>query len=503
MTRSIDCSGGGGDGGEFSATAGDNISLTNGTVNADSSVGGGFGGLIEFDAGEDFLGGTLPGGTLTINAASLLMRGSATDTFGGDGGELDMLAAGNIKIFGAGMVMRADAATNFDGSGGTITIDSGDINPNKLGQFDGDLELDGIISMNSGSIGGDGGSLDLSAGHDLTFTADADCSGFDSGGDVTGTAGRAMTLNGVITSRGTSADGEGGFVDFETGLASDQGSTGNLLVQKNIVATSGASHGSGQSITLAGCGLTVAPFVKIDGTGGVNPVSNLPGGSDIELVSRRAMQLQHDSQYVAPPGGSNMTTHLPGVNPGHRRERRLQSEPHRQPDRERAVHQLSRLRRRGPAIRRDVRQRRRRRRLVLQRELHGLLVPDRHRDPDAHGLADADADPHRHAAADEDGDADGGSDRTDGDGQHADAGGDGDACRRDCHADPDPDRDAHGDPERDVHLDPDSHADGHADRRRGGRPLQVLQVREGGGYDGLRRAQRQPRRRDRNARSRG
>jgi hypothetical protein len=65
MTRSIDCSGGGGDGGEFSATAGDNISLTNGTINADSTVGGGCGGLIEFDAGEDFLGGTLPGGTST------------------------------------------------------------------------------------------------------------------------------------------------------------------------------------------------------------------------------------------------------------------------------------------------------------------------------------------------------------------------------------------------------------------------------------------------------
>src|SRR5205085_3234227 len=120
LTRPIDVSGGGGDGGEFNLTAGDNIALTNGAINADSTVGGGFGGFISFDAGEDFLGGVVPGGTIDVNAASLLMRGSATDTFGGDGGELDLLASGRIRVFGAGMVIRADAATNFDGSGGVV-----------------------------------------------------------------------------------------------------------------------------------------------------------------------------------------------------------------------------------------------------------------------------------------------------------------------------------------------------------------------------------------------
>ncbi len=315
ITRPVDVSGGGGDGGEFDATAGDNISIVNGGINADSTVGGGFGGLISLDAGEDFLGGAVPGGTLDINAASLLLRGSATDTFGGDGGELDILAAGKIRIFGSGMAIRVDAATNFDGSGGEISIDSSDTDPNRLGPLDGDLELGGVISMASGTIGGDGGDLDVDAGRDMTFTATVNCSGFDSGGDVTGTAGRAMTLNGVITTQGTSADGEGGFVDFETGLATDEGALGNLSVQKNIVAPSGSSHGGGQSITLAGCGLSVAAGVKIDGTGGTNPNNNVLGGSDIELISRRAMQLGQTSQYVAPPGGSVTTTHLPGVNP--------------------------------------------------------------------------------------------------------------------------------------------------------------------------------------------
>ncbi|MCC6848868.1 MAG: hypothetical protein IT294_10240 [Deltaproteobacteria bacterium] len=315
ITRPINVNGGGGDGGEFSATVGDAISIVNGGIYADSTVGGGFGGYISLDAGEDFLGGSVLGGGIDVNGASLLMRGSATDTFGGDGGELDVLAAGRIRFFGAGMVVRVDAATNFDGSGGAVTMDSGDLNPNVLGALDGDLEIGGVISMNSGAIGGDGGSFDLSAGRDLIFTGALDNSGTDSGGDVLMAAGRAATVNGVVTTRGTSADGEGGFVDLEAGLASDEGGSGILSLQKNIVATSGTGHGSGQSISLIGCGVSVASNVKIDGTGGVNPITNLPGGSDVELVSRRAMQLGGGSQYVAPPGGTITTSHLPGVNP--------------------------------------------------------------------------------------------------------------------------------------------------------------------------------------------
>ena len=55
----------------------------------------------------------------TSTPRRLLMRGSATDTFGADGGELDVLAGGRVRLFGAGMVIRVDAATNLDGSAGT------------------------------------------------------------------------------------------------------------------------------------------------------------------------------------------------------------------------------------------------------------------------------------------------------------------------------------------------------------------------------------------------
>lgn len=315
MTRNVNVSGGGGDGGEFNATVGDNITITNGGINADSTVGGGYGGYISLAAGEDFIGGSIPGGGVEVTSASLLMRGSATDTFGGDGGELDVLSTGRIRFSGSGMVIRVDAATNFDGSGGYLSMDSGDINPNRLGPLDGDLEVGGLISMRSGGMGGDGGTVDLTAGRDLVFTADLDNSGTDTGGDVTAIAGRTATLNGVVTSRGTSAAGEGGFIDFEAGLASDEGGLGNLILQRNIVASSGANHGSGQSITLVGCGLTVASNVKVDGTAGVNPFNNFPGGSDIELISRRPMQLGNSSQYVAPPGGTVTTTHPPGASP--------------------------------------------------------------------------------------------------------------------------------------------------------------------------------------------
>ncbi len=315
MTRMVDVAGGGGDGGDFTAAAGDDIAIENGGINADSTVGGGFGGYIALYAGEDNLGGILPGGAVDISAASLLMRGSATDTFGADGGEIEILAMGAIRLGGAGMVIRVDAATNFDGSGGAITIDSGDLTPSVLGPLDGDLELGGVVSMNSGAIGGDGGSIDLSAGRDLVFTATLDNSGTDGAGDVTGAAGRAVTLNGVITSRGTSAGGGGGYIDFEAGGASDEGGLGNLVVQKNIVATNGSDFGSGQTITLSGCGLTVVSNVKIDGTGGVNPINGMQGGTDIELLARRPMQLGNGSQYVSPPGGKVTTTHPPGANP--------------------------------------------------------------------------------------------------------------------------------------------------------------------------------------------
>jgi hypothetical protein len=314
----VDLSGGGGGGGELDLTAGDDIFVRR-SIDCDSTVGGGDGGSMSFAAGEDEIGGTKPGGELRIDGDSTVtlgLQGSATDTFGGYGGSLDATALGLVLF--DNVTVRADAATNFDGEGGYFQIDSSDIDFYRVNPpLDGDLKIvGGLISMTSGNTGGDGGSVDLTAGRDLLITGDIKVNGFDTGGGVAGTAGRAIALGGVVESSGGSANGagDGGYIDFESGIGSDEGGLGNLSISQDVLAFGGAASGSGQSITFSGCGLTVAPLVKIDGHAGVS-ASNIPGGSDIELISRRPMVLGNQSQYLANPGGSVMLSHLAGEDP--------------------------------------------------------------------------------------------------------------------------------------------------------------------------------------------
>src|SRR5205085_10177126 len=125
----------------------------------------------------------------------------------------------------------------------------------------------GRRARSSGNGGGDGGGIDITAGRDLGITSDINVHGFDTGGDVTGTAGRAIVLGGLIDTTGGPANGngDGGYVDFESGIASDEGALGNLTITKNVLAYGGALSGNGQSITFAGCKVNVAASVKIDG----------------------------------------------------------------------------------------------------------------------------------------------------------------------------------------------------------------------------------------------
>jgi hypothetical protein len=319
LKKNVDVSGGGGGGGELLLTAGDDVFVRK-PVDADSEVGGGDGGSMTFSAGEDNLGGTKPGGDIRVKGDAtigLTMRGSATDQFGGYGGNFDAVALGLILFDNVNL--RLDAAESWDGDGGYLTIDSSDVEFYRFNPvLDGDIQfIGGLISMGSGPLGGDGGGIDLTAGRDLIIGADISINGADTGGDVAGTAGRAITLGGLIESKGgdASGNGDGGYIDFEGGLATDEGSLANLNVTKNILAFGGAASGGGQSITLSACGVNVATGVKIDGHAGVS-VANQPGGSDIELISgRRAMTLQASSQYLANPGGTITLSHRAGQNP--------------------------------------------------------------------------------------------------------------------------------------------------------------------------------------------
>ena len=319
ITRTVDLSGGGGDGGEFTAAVGDNIKITANIV-CDSFVGGGFGGLIDLSAGEDVLGGIVAGGGVDVNGGAFLLRGSYTDQLSGDGGEVDILSLGNITFRGAGVAIRADAGTNFDASGGTVSFDSGDANFFRLGPLDGNIEIAGIVSLTSSNAGGTGGTFDVTAGRALTITTTTlAATGFDSGGDISGTAGTKITLNGQISADATNTIGDGGFIDFEAGIASDAAANnineGLLTVSKNLTAVAGATNGTQQAISLSACRLVVDPTVKIDGHGGINPNNNSQGGADLDLISRRAMSLGQSSQYLADPGGSIQTIHPAGANP--------------------------------------------------------------------------------------------------------------------------------------------------------------------------------------------
>ena len=92
--------------------------------------------------------------------------------------------------------------------------------------------------------------------------------------------------------------GDGGYIDFESGLGTDEDGHADITIKKDVLAFGGSASGGGQTITFAGCGVNVLTGVKIDGHAGVNPLNNLPGGSDIELISRRVMSI----------GGSSLTT---------------------------------------------------------------------------------------------------------------------------------------------------------------------------------------------------
>jgi len=309
LNKAIDMSGGGGDGGALEVEAGDHITI-NKTIDGDSRAGAGFGGSVLLFAGEDGLGGVVPGGNLDVDGASIKLQGSSTDEFGGDGGEVDIAAAGHVRFFGSGVSIRADAATNWDGSGGTVAIDTGDSKPSIIGPNDGNIEIDGLISCRGGDLDSSGGEIDLSAGADLIITADIDLAAKDTGGDLTGDAGGAILINGVISAPATDTAGEGGFIDLIAGLASDA----TLTVDKNILAPGGATSSSGQNISLSACTLIVEDNTRVDGEGGVS-LGGVEGGADIDLISRRPMQLGKDSRFLAGPGGSVVATYPPGQDP--------------------------------------------------------------------------------------------------------------------------------------------------------------------------------------------
>src|SRR6266404_1201224 len=342
VVQPIDAHGGGGDGGSVDIEAGDSITLSK-DIDVSSTAGAGFGGALCLNAGEDFIGlpGGTPGGGITLDAANnaqLKANGSSSQTSGGDGGDIALCASGTILVTSNSALnaIQASAGPTFDGCGGFVSFDSGDANSFTIGPLDGDITIGAGIIANGGggsgatNSGGDGGEVDLSAGKALTINAPLTLIG-DSGGVVCADSGGTTTINGVIDVHAAVATGFAGNVDFLSGEAQG-GANGAMNVMKNVIATAGSSTGDVETQSFAGCTLTVAGTVKIDGTGGTtvpNPAPSstaanaspaptatpVSGGADIEFASVGAMQFQSGSQYIAAPGGMIVLTHPPAVVP--------------------------------------------------------------------------------------------------------------------------------------------------------------------------------------------
>jgi len=292
ITRRLDASGG--EGGVIWTESGDSTAVTAPLI-ADSRGAGGFGGDILVTAGDDSLGGIAVGGDVVVDGAVVRADGSSADVFGGDGGTIFLAAFGDVTVGGAGALLRANAGTNFDGSGGTVALEARD-----------HVTLNAPVVARSGSAGGNGGVLEAFAGGAVTVGAAADLAGRGTGGRVFAGAGGDVTLAGALDIRGTSATARGGSVTVYAG----QTEPGTLALLANVVATGGSASTRVGSVTLAGCGLEVAPGVRIDGrTGGS------AGGTRIQLVAREPMLLGAGSQYLATPLGRVVTTHPAGADP--------------------------------------------------------------------------------------------------------------------------------------------------------------------------------------------
>lgn len=308
VRRRLDASGGGSDGGSIFVVAGDNINVTS-PLTVESRGGGGSGGYMDLEAGQDSVGGIVMGGGLTIDGAALILDGSAAGGFGGDGGSLYASAHGPMTLQGAGAAIRANAGPQYGGSGGDLTLETRDADDHAISPLDGDVTIGGQLLAQSSGDTGIGGSVFVEAGKSFSVNGTIDVSGKDSGGDLAVFTGGALFINTAVNAQARSSTGAGGLIELRAGSAQDAA----LTVSANINAYGGANAAASQLITLSGCSVTVGAGVQIDGHAGTS--NGIAGGSPIQLIARHPLHLNSSSQYLAGPGGTVLTIHPPAQTP--------------------------------------------------------------------------------------------------------------------------------------------------------------------------------------------
>ena len=200
VNQTVDVNGGDFDGGYLEIDAPRDV-LVNGPLEASSTNGGGFGGEITVTAGRDV--------TATAPAA-IAVDGhySSLDSFGGDGGSIELGATRNLTVNSTVNVSATGAIP--DGFGGEILTESG-----------GDTLWAGIAAAKTSNSAaqGAGGNVDMTVNGALAFpvTGLMDVRGAQNGGGaIFITTGGSMTFAGAMDAR-TTNNGRGDGISIDVG----------------------------------------------------------------------------------------------------------------------------------------------------------------------------------------------------------------------------------------------------------------------------------------------
>jgi hypothetical protein len=288
--------GSGSDGGAIALSAGGDL-LVQRTIDV-RSLGDGEGGSITLRAGDRTLAGAVAGGALTVSA-DLVADGSADSDgeTGEDGGGITLEASGPVLVAGTATIRATGGAP--DGGGGTLTLATQEPPAGVLTALDGDVTLQGPIVLR-GAANGDGGDVDGTVGRTLEMQGTLDMTG--GGDDATAgnmivTTGADLRLEGVVSANGRVATATGGYVDLKAGLAS---ATATLTAAKTIDVSAGSGSDAGD-VRLAACQLIVQPNVLIDARAALP--STRPA---LTLAGRATLTLGAGSRYLAPPSSGTL-----------------------------------------------------------------------------------------------------------------------------------------------------------------------------------------------------
>ncbi|MCC6764897.1 MAG: hypothetical protein IT293_09560 [Deltaproteobacteria bacterium] len=294
--------GGSGDGGTVSLAAGGDLRVERGIDVR--SLRDGDGGTLLLRAGDRTLAGAEGVGALTV-VADLVSDGSTDSdgSIGNSGGDLVLEASGPVVVT-ATSTIRANGASP-DGAGGTLTIGTEAPPAGVLTALDGDVSLLGPITLR-GAATGDGGEVVGTIGRSLALqgTIDVSSGGDDAfGGAVELATGADLRVDAAIAANGRVASASGGSVDLKAGFAAR---TATLTLAKSV-DVSGGSGSDGGDARLAACRLDVRPGITVDARGSNADLAD----PTIVLAAAEALTIGANARFLAQPASGTLLVRAP------------------------------------------------------------------------------------------------------------------------------------------------------------------------------------------------